>query len=279
MLSMDVVVPKISNQQTQGTEEILFKPFNGMCFLIVSIFLFPLALLLCIPCGLFELQPNTAMVLTFLGKYRGTVKQNGYFWANPFFRKRIISLRSNNLNGHELKVNDKVGNPIKISAVVVWKIKSTSKAVFDVANCTNYVTVQYEAALRDLAMTYAYEKTQENEISLRSGHEHVIHHLMTQLQTRLDRAGVEVEEARITNLAYSEEIASIMLRRQQAEAVLGAKEKIVRGAVGIVEDALHSFQTVKLNPDEQGRLASNLLIVLCSESGTQPVLTMSNHKG
>ena len=268
-----------SGADNSGTEEIEFDPYNGVCFLLITIFLFPLAVIFCCLGGFFQLQPQQAMVLTLCGKYKGTVKKSGYFWVHGFYQKKLVSLSLNNLNGHEIKVNDKSGNPIKIAAVVVWRVRSTAKATFDVANYYNFVTVQYESALRELATTYAYEQTDPREISLRSGHQQVNHLLVDYLHKRLDVAGIEVLEARITTLAYSEEIAGIMLRRQQAEAVLGAKEKIVRGAVGIVEDAISSFRNVKLNPNDQSVLATNLLVVLCSESGVQTTLAMRTTLG
>ena len=189
-----------------------------------------------------------------------------------FYSRKIVSLSLNNFNGHEIKVNDKTGNPIKIAAVVVWRVNDTAKAAFDVTNYHDFVVVQYESALRELATTYAYEQSDPREISLRSGNELVNRHLVDYLHKRLDVAGIEVIEARITNLAYSEEIAGIMLRRQQAEAIIGAREKIVNGAVDIVEGAISRFKTVKFDPNEQSKRATNLLVVLCSESGVHPTL-------
>ena len=212
------------------------------------------------------------MVLTLCGKYKGTVKESGFFWVHAFYQQTRISLSLNNFPGDEIKVNDKSGNPIKIAAVVVWRVKDTAKAVFDVTDYEDFVKVQYESALRELAAAYAYQETDSEEISLRSGKEIVNRHLVDYLQNRLDIAGIEVVEARITNLAYSEEIADIMLKRQQAEAIIGAREKIVNGAVDIVEGALSRFRTVKFEPKEQSKLAASLLVVLCSESGVHPTL-------
>ena len=252
-----------------GTVEQDFDPYNGVCMLLITILLFPLALIFCFLGGFFTLQPKQSMVLTLCGKYKGTVKQTGFFWVHGFYQKRVVSLSLNNFNGHELKVNDKSGNPIKIAAVVVWRVRNTAKAVFDVADYNNFVVVQYESALRELATSYAYESQHSGEISLRSGHDTVNKHLVKLLHDRLELAGIEVLEARITTLAYSEEIAGIMLQRQQAEAVLGAKEKIVKGAVGIIEDAIASFRVVHLSANDQSILASNLLVVLCNESGVK----------
>ena len=262
----------VTSTQAHGHTETIeahFAPYNGVCLLLITIFLFPLALIFCFLGGFFTLQPKQSMVLTLCGKYKGTVKKPGFFWVHGFYQKRLVSLSLNNFNGHELKVNDKSGNPIKIAAVVVWRVQNTAKAVFDVADYSSFVVVQYESALRELAMSYAYESRSSEEISLRSGHATVNRHLVGLLHERLEHAGIEVLETRITTLAYSEEIAGIMLQRQQAEAVLGAKEKIVKGAVGIIEDAIASFRVVKLSANDQSILASNLLVVLCNESGVK----------
>ena len=258
------------------TEEKDFQPCNGFIMLFVNIFCFPLSLIFCCVCGFFQIQPRQSNVLTLCGKYKGTIKQSGCFWVHGFYSRKTVSLSLNNFNGHELKVNDKSGNPIKIAAVVVWRVKNTAKAVFDVTDYNSFVVVQYESALRELATRYAYEQTDPREISLRSGNEQINRHLIDYLHDRLDVAGIEVIEARITTLAYSEEIAGIMLRRQQAEAVLGAREKIVNGAVDIIEGAISRFKNVKFNPSDQSALATNLLVVLCSESGVQPTLGIRN---
>ena len=259
------------------TDEKEFEPCNGFLMIFVNLFCFPLSLIFCCICGFFQIQPRQSNVLTLCGKYKGTIKQSGFFWVHGLYTRTVVPLSLNNLNGHEIKVNDKSGNPIEIAAVVVWRVKDTAKAIFDVADYNSFVVVQYESALRELANRYSYEQTDPKEISLRSGNEQINRHLVDYLHDRLDVAGIEVVEARITTLAYSEEIAAIMLRRQQAEATLGAKEKIVNGAVDIIEGAIARFKTVKFSASEQSTLANNLLVVLCSETGVQPTLGMKDN--
>ena len=290
-------------EQRNPTEEIIFRPYDGCCilfFLLLSIlgsltciivppifeavYMIGVGIPILIFClillgGFFVLQPNEAMVLVFYGKYKGTVKQNGYHWVNPLYTKRQITLRSNNLNGNILKVNDKTGNPIEIAAVVVWRVKNTAKAIFDVIDYNNYVYVQYESAVRNLAMSFAYDKTNDHEVSLRSGHEDVTRHLMVEMHNRLEKAGIDVEEAKITTLSYASEIAGVMLRRQQADAVIAAREKIVQGAVSIVGHALNLLREnniVVLSQEEKSKLVSNLLVVLCSENNVHPTLNTGN---
>lgn len=225
--------------------------------------------------GHFQLQPNEACVLSFFGPYVGTVRESGFYWANPFYEKRRISLRARNFVGAQLKVNDKLGNPIEIAAVVVWYVTDTAQACFDVDDYENYVQVQSETAVRHLANGYAYDHGEENETTLRSGVDEVSAALRTELQERLSKAGVAVEEARLTHLAYAPEIAGAMLRRQQAEAVIAARQKIVHGAVSMVQMALHDLaekQVVTLDDDRKAALVSNLLIILCGEAEAQPVI-------
>ena len=225
--------------------------------------------------GFFTLQPNQARVLTLFGDYRGTVKQDGFHWTNPFMRKLPVSMRLRNLEGERLKVNDKRGNPIEIAAVVVWRVHETAQATFDVDSFENFVKVQSESAVRHLANSYAYDHGEENEITLRSGMDEVSAALRKELQDRLAKAGVEVEEARITHLAYAPEIAQAMLRRQQAEAVIAARKMIVHGAVSMVDMALRELaekNVVTLDDERKAAMVSNLLVVLCSESEAQPVL-------
>ena len=230
--------------------------------------------------GHFTVQPNEAMVLLLFGAYRGTEIRSGFFWANPFLTKTRISRRARNFDGDKLKVNDKRGNPIEISAVVVWRVKDTAKAAFDVDDYAHFVRVQSESALRHLANDYAYDHGEETddssgEFTLRSSTEEVSEALKTELSHRLAKAGVEVEEARLNHLAYAPEIASVMLRRQQAEAIIAARKKIVRGAVSMVEmalDGLESHQVVKLDEERKAAMVSNLLVVLCSDSDAQPVV-------
>ncbi len=225
--------------------------------------------------GFFTLQPNEAAVLILFGSYRGTVRDSGFFWTNPFNKKTRISLRARNLNGEKLKVNEKRGNPIEIACVVVWRVRDTAQACFDVENYDSYVRVQSESAVRHVASSYAYDDGEPNEVTLRSGGEVVAAALTVELQERLARAGVEVQEARLTHLAYAPEIAQTMLRRQQAEAVIAARQKIVHGAVSMVEMALNELSAKKvvvLDEERKAAMVSNLLVVLCGESETKPVI-------
>ncbi len=225
--------------------------------------------------GFFTLQPNEARVLILFGAYKGTVRKSGFHWTNPFYTKRLISLRSRNLNGEKLKVNDKRGNPIEIAAVVVWRVEDTAQASFDVQDYENYVRIQSESAVRHLASSFAYDHGEENEITLRSGGDEVAAALNQELQERLSKAGVLVEEARLTHLAYAPEIAQAMLRRQQAEAVIAARQKIVHGAVSMVDMALRELadkRVVVLDDERRASMVSNLLVVLCAEAEVTPVV-------
>jgi regulator of protease activity HflC (stomatin/prohibitin superfamily) len=225
--------------------------------------------------GFFTLQPNEARVLVLFGEYRGTVRASGFHWTNPFMKKLHVSLRARNLNGEKLKVNDKRGNPIEIAAVVVWRVADTAEATFDVDNCTDYVRIQSETAVRHLATSFAYDHGEENEITLRSGGEEVQALLRNELQDRLAKAGVVIDDARLTHLAYAPEIASAMLRRQQAEAVIAARQKIVHGAVSMVEMALRELaekQVVHLDDERKAAMVSNLMVVLCGEADVHPVI-------
>ncbi|HOX25629.1 MAG TPA: SPFH domain-containing protein [Candidatus Krumholzibacteria bacterium] len=225
--------------------------------------------------GFFVVNPNEAAVILLFGEYKGTCKTNGFRFANPFFTKKKISLKARNLNGDRLKVNDKSGNPVDIAVVVVWQVENTAQAMFDVDNFEAYVTTQSESALRHLASRYAYDGGDEHEITLRGATDEVNLDLQKELQERLDRAGVNVIEARLSHLAYAPEIAHAMLQRQQASAVVAARRKIVDGAVGMVEMALAELaekRIVDLSPEAKAQLVSNLLVVLCSEHSTQPIL-------
>ena len=265
--------------------------------------------------GLFSLQPNEARVLILFGQYRGTVRDSGFHWANPFYsrnRGRVantastnrsqwrpdsanqriggkaamgftgqqwwsskLSLRANNFNSPTLKVNDKRGNPVEIAAVVVWRVNDTAMAVFDVEDYASYVEVQSESALRSIASRFAYDHGQENEPTLRGGAAEVEQELAHELQQRLAKAGVQVDEARLTHLAYAPEIAPIMLRRQQAEAIISARQLIVQNAVGMVHMALSELErnnTVKLDDERKAAMVSNLLVVLCGNSDASPVI-------
>ena len=228
--------------------------------------------------GLFIVNPNDARVLLLFGSYQGSVKGNGFCWANPFLVKKRITLRARNLNGEKLKVNDKGGNPIQIAAVVVWQVEDTYRASFDVDNYEHYVVVQSEAAVRHLAGRYPYdtfEDDAEETMTLRGGTDHVNGVLEKELSERFARAGIKVVEARISHLAYAPEIAEAMLRRQQATAVVAARFQIVEGAVSMVELALQKLSeknVVTLDEDRKAAMVSNLLVVLCSESSASPVI-------
>jgi len=227
--------------------------------------------------GFLIINPNQSMVLTLFGKYTGTVKADGFFWVNPLTAKRKLSLKANNLNGQQLKVNDKLGNPIEIAAVVVWKVNETAKAVFAVENYMQYVNIQSEAAVRHLANIFPYDHAEgeESSITLKDGAEQVSEILEKELTERLSRAGIDVLEARISHLAYAPEIASAMLQRQQATAVIAARKLIVEGAVGMVEMALEKLSEkgiVELDEERKAAMVSNLLVVLCGDRHVQPVV-------
>ncbi len=263
--------------------------------------------------GFFTLQPNEARVLILFGAYRGTVCASGFHWGNPFYSnggrsagtmsrwaemqanvaaakagqpalqtrapralsRNKISLRARTLNGEKLKVNDKRGNPVEIAAILIWRVADTAQATFDVDDYEKYVETQSESALRHLASCYAYDHGEENELTLRSGVDEVSQALCQELQTRLAKAGVVVEEARLTHLAYAPEIAQVMLRRQQAEAVIAARQKIVHGAVSMVEMALKEMtekNVLQLDDEKKAAMVSHLMVVLCSESGVHPVV-------
>ena len=251
--------------------------------------------------GFTKLEPNEAVVLIFFGKYKGVLKDTGFFWVHPFMTKKKLSMRARNLNVEPIKVNDKVGNPVLIGLVLVWKLRDTYKAMFEIDAQTmasskpgkegvptysvskqmdafeNFVSVQSDAALRQVAGQYAYDNNvvSDNEITLRSGGEEINDDLLKELNIRLDMAGIEIVEARINYLAYAPEIAAVMLRRQQAEAIISAREKIVEGAVTMVKMALDRIEDeriVELDSDKKAAMVSNLLVVLCADEAAQPVL-------
>ena len=228
--------------------------------------------------GLYMLQPKEAAILTFFGRYSGTDHGEGLRWASPFYIKRRISMRARNLNVATLKVNDQRGNPIEIGAVVVWSVQDTAKAVFDVDDYERYVQVQAEAALRHLASQYPYDEGESDGhtvTTLRGGMDEVSEALRTELQARFERAGVDVLDAKLTHLAYAPEIAQVMLRRQQAEAIISARNKIVQGAVSMVDAALKGLSErniVVLDDERKAAMVSNLLVVLCSDRETQPIV-------
>ncbi|MCB0474481.1 MAG: SPFH domain-containing protein [Flavobacteriaceae bacterium] len=229
--------------------------------------------------GFFLVNPNTSKVLLLFGKYMGTVKANGFFWANPFYTKRGISLRASNFDSERVKVNDKLGNPIMISTILVWRVRDTYKAAFDVDNYENFVRVQSDAAVRKLASLYPYDNFEdeglEEEITLRASVNEVSEALETELAERLSMAGIEVLEARIGYLAYAQEIANAMLKRQQATAIVAARHKIVEGAVSMVEmalDELSKNEIVELDEERKAAMVSNLMVVLCSDKDATPVV-------
>jgi regulator of protease activity HflC (stomatin/prohibitin superfamily) len=231
--------------------------------------------------GLYVLQPNEAAILTLFGSYRGTDRQAGLRWTNPFNRRARISLRAYNFATDKLKVNDQRGNPIEIAAAIVWRVENTAQAVFDIDNYENYVRVQAEAAVRHLASRYPYDEGMDEHeetqirVTLRAGTDKVTESLMAELSDRLEIAGIRIEDAKLTHLAYAPEIAGVMLRRQQAEAIIAARSKIVSGAVSMVEMALKGLSErhiIELDDERKASMVSNLLVVLCSENEVQPVV-------
>nr|WP_299034608.1 SPFH domain-containing protein [uncultured Tenacibaculum sp.] len=242
-------------------------------FIIMSVLAFILAL------GFILVNPNSSKVLLFFGKYVGTVKQNGLYWANPLYKKKTISLRASNFDSERLKVNDKLGNPVMISTILVWRVTETYKAAFDVDNYENFVRVQTDAAVRKLASMYPYDnfadEGHEEDITLRSSVNEVSEALERELEERLAIAGIEVLEARIGYLAYAQEIASAMLKRQQATAIVAARHKIVQGAVDMVEMALEELnkkEIVQLDEERKAAMVSNLLVILCGDKEASPVV-------
>src|SRR6478609_5220510 len=245
----------------------------GLIFTAIVLFILAIFLLK----GIMIVNPNVSKVCVFFGKYVGTVKANGLLWVNPFYSTSKISLRSENLNGQQLKVNDKMGNPIEIAAVIVWQVSDTYKAAFEVADFKQYVGIQSEAAVRHLAMSCPYDRLEDEnaDITLRDGGEKVNELLEKELNERLAPAGIIIKEARISHLAYAQEIAGAMLQRQQATAIVAARFKIVEGAVGMVELALEMLSKkdiVNLDEEKKAAMVSNLMVVLCGERGAQPVL-------
>lgn len=275
------------------TPEVRIRPTNGWPVLFTWLVITPLYviflaipeplfwigppfLLLVLP-GFYIVEPNIARVLVLFGKYKGTVRQDGFFWTNPFMIKKKLSLRAHNFDSKTIKVNDLLGNPIEISAVLVWRIRDTARAVFDVQNYEHYVEVQSDAALRQLATTYPYDDLEAEgaEITLRGNHEVIAEKLREMLAGRVDSAGVEVIEARFNHLAYAPEIASAMLQRQQAKAIIAARAQIVDGAVGMVEMALERLRrenVIELDDERRATLVGNLLVVLCGSANPMPVL-------
>jgi len=274
------------------TQEINKKVSSGYLMLFILLALFvsigalvavnPIVLVLLLPAllilaGFFVVNPNQSKVLTLFGKYVGTVKDNGFFWANPFYSKKSVSLRARNFDSERVKVNDKLGNPVLISVILVWRVRDTFKAAFDVNDYVHFVRVQTDSAVRELAATYPYDTFDDNEEekSLRSDFVEVNEQLENMLGERLIIAGIEVMEARIGYLAYAPEIANSMLRRQQATAIVAARYKIVEGAVGMVEHALDELSKkdiIELDEEKKAAMVSNLMVVLCGDKDATPVL-------
>lgn len=241
--------------------------------LITCIFMLPVLIIMLV--GFFMVNPNESKVLQLFGRYIGTVNDPGLRWANPFYGKKAVSLRVRNFESGQLKVNDSAGNPIEIATVVVWKVVDTAEAIFEVDDYESFVHIQTEAALRNLATAYPYESHNDEKLTLRSDPHEIATLLQKEVQDRLEKAGVEVIEARISHLAYAQEIAASMLKRQQAQAIVAARTQIVAGAVGMVEIALEQLsekQIIELDDERKAAMVSNLMVVLCSEENAQPVV-------
>lgn len=276
--------------------EKILKPISGYIIILLILGLIPVAIfsfigelpvigvlavllfIIGIP-GFFIVEPNKAMVLLLFGDYKGTVKASGFFWVNPFMTKKKISLRVRNFENKPVKVNDKIGNPVMIGTIVVWQVNDTFKASFDVDDYENFVHLQSDAAIRKMAGLYPYDdfEAENEEITLRSGVEEVNHSLEREISDRLNHAGIKVIEARISHLAYASEIASAMLQRQQATAIVAARQKIVEGAVGMVEMALADLKLkniIEFDNEKKAVMVSNLMVVLCSDRSATPVLNV-----
>jgi len=255
---------------------ILVTGIGGLIAMRNPVFIILIILAFALMPGFFFVNPNSSRVLVLFGDYKGTTKKNGFFWVNPFYAKTSISLRARNFDSEKIKVNDKVGNPIQIGVILVWQVRDTYKAAFEVDNYENFVRIQSDSAVRRLAGLYAYDNfDNDTEMTLRSGHEEVNSALEENLRNRLDIAGIHVVEARIGYLAYAPEIAGAMLRRQQATAVVGARFKIVEGAVSMVQMALEHLsreKIVDLDEERKAAMVSNLMVVLCGDKDASPVV-------
>jgi regulator of protease activity HflC (stomatin/prohibitin superfamily) len=246
-----------------GSVTMLLLKIVGLVVLLIAVF------------GLFVVQPNQATVVQLFGRYVGTVRENGLRWANPFYSVKVVTLRVRNFESSKLKVNDLDGSPIEIAAVVVWQVHETAEAVFNVDDYENFVHVQSEAALRQMATSYPYDLHEDHKVSLRSHSTEINDHLQREIKERLQQAGVTVIEARVSHLAYAAEIAQAMLQRQQAGAIIAARTRIVEGAVSMVHMALEQLAhkgVVQLDEERKAAMVSNLLVVLCGERGTQPIV-------
>ena len=248
--------------------------FRDSWFFLPVIFFLLIFQIICSK-GFFTNTPNIAHVITYFGNYLGSVKKVGFFWVNPFYTHNLINLKRNIFRSEVIKVNDKTGNPIMVGCIVVWKVKDTAKAFFDVQNYRNYVRVQTETAIRYIGCKYPYEKINKDDICLRSGHAEINEELKRELTERLDPSGIEIVESYINELSYAPEIANVMLKRQGAQAIIAAREKIVQGAVSIAGHAVQSLKEnniVELNDDEKSDIVSNLILVLCTEADVRPVV-------
>ncbi|MFA7273842.1 MAG: SPFH domain-containing protein [Crocinitomicaceae bacterium] len=257
---------------------------TGIAITKNPIFLVLMPFVLLLMPGFFTVNPNGSKVMVLFGAYKGTVRENGFFWANPFFTKQKISLRARNFESERIKVNDKIGNPILINVILVWKVQDTYKSAFDVDNYEEFVRVQTDAAVRKLAGSYPYDNFEDEKahLTLRSGMDDVNDALEHEITERLSMAGIEVIEARIGYLAYAPEIASAMLKRQQAVAIVAARQKIVEGAVGMVEDALKKLaedNIVQFDEDKKASMVSNLMVVLCGDKEVTPVINTGTLNG
>lgn len=258
-----IVIVATSGKQFDKLWPIL--PAVGLIFIFIGI----------MSKGFFTNTPNVAHVLTYFGNYLGSVKRVGLFWTNPFYNHSLINLKRHIFRSEVIKVNDKTGNPIMVGCIVVWRVKDTAKAFFDVANYSNYVRVQTETAIRFIGCKYPYEKIDKDDICLRSGHNEINNELKRELIERLEPAGIDIVEALINEMSYAPEIATVMLRRQGAQAIIAAREKIVQGAVSIAGHAVQSLKEnniVELNDDEKSDIVSNLILVLCTEADVRPVV-------
>ncbi|MGB5316617.1 MAG: SPFH domain-containing protein [Robiginitalea sp.] len=257
---------------------------GGLIFFRQPLFLIMAPFLLLFMRGFFTVNPNGSKVMVLFGSYKGTVRENGFFWANPFYTRQRISLRARNFDSERVKVNDKIGNPILINVILVWQVEDTYKSAFDVDNYEEFVRVQTDAAVRKLAGSYPYDNfdDEQAELTLRSGMDEVNEALETEITERLSIAGIKVMEARIGYLAYAPEIASAMLKRQQAVAIVAARKKIVEGAVGMVEDALEQLSRdniIDFDDDKKASMVSNLMVVLCGDKEVVPVVNAGSLNG
>jgi regulator of protease activity HflC (stomatin/prohibitin superfamily) len=257
------------------TKEIELHPKSGFPMLIVGVLTLPLLVGFFILGGLTQVNPNKSKIVVLFGKYIGTIRTPGFYWVNPFTSRKDVSLRVNNFNSEKLKVNDLRGNPIEIGTVVVWRVQNTAQAAFDVQDYESYVEVQTESALRTIAAKHPYDAATEGQTSLRGDSEEINVELKSELNDRMALAGLEVLEVRLSHLAYAPEIAGAMLRRQQAEAIIDARARIVEGAVSMVEMALEHLREgdiISMDEKQKAAMVSNLMVVLCSESETSPVI-------